>query len=632
MDTGEPIPGMTPQQEVIKPETPATETPTSAVTLATKVEPDFNIEEIKKELLDPRTISKRVDPEGRTEIARAILEARRRRKIISESIVSNERRLQEIKESLDSLYRQKVQKERELTRRLESLLVKLKSAVGIVDKQATALQGEIDAIRSERNALYGQLDAVEEELRILREQLAEIPNPKQLLDAYYEKIATHPLSNEEKRKLLKPEVLANFTIEEYIALWRRLNPYFLTHVTRQGFRDHYAMIYHSAGLRKFHNGFSNIMRDEGLLRPPIAIAGLKNRDEASVRQWLNDWVLQAENENEAKERLMRLLHFHLASAPKYPDKTAVHFAVQIVADDYYGGERGNEIFFVFPADVLASQYPFAFNGWEKDFTRPQSERAWNDLFVWPQSTENPGIPVDMGIVFLPKSTPVDPETGSKYASELIRTNDGEEIRVMIEDAALVRAFVEWGKTQLNNKSSPLRELFTQYKEETNYSLRESLLNYCLAAIIRELESLGFKPDASAVLADKLISEMYLKDTFDQERLERIVRGVDAHWKRAENTIPAQEYWERFFSENPRLRPAHIWYYDGNPTTAVYEFLLQNNIGNADTSTTEGPLLGFDDNHVLDMEKDPRANVGYDELVAKANEIIENHYRTLKKAL
>ena len=40
---------------------------------------------------------------------------------------------------------------------------------------------------------------------------------------------------------------------------------------------------------------------------------------------------------------------------------------------------------------------------------------------------------------------------------------------------------------------------------------------------------------------------------------------------------------------------------------------------------DGPLLGFDDNHVVDMENDPRANVGKEEAERIAMEIIDEHY-------
>ena len=121
--------------------------------------------------------------------------------------------------------------------------------------------------------------------------------------------------------------------------------------------------------------------------------------------------------------------------------------------------------------------------------------------------------------------------------------------------------------------------------------------------------------------------MYWRDSFDQEILQGIVKGSGAHWKRAENTISAREYWEIFFSKNPHLQPKHVQYYVGDPTNAVLEFQRQNNIGRADTSKTDGQLLGFEDHHILDMENDPRANAGYDDLIAKADKIIRDHYGT-----
>jgi len=61
---------------------------------------------------------------------------------------------------------------------------------------------------------------------------------------------------------------------------------------------------------------------------------------------------------------------------------------------------------------------------------------------------------------------------------------------------------------------------------------------------------------------------------------------------------------------------------------VLEFQKQNNIGRADTSKTDGQLLGFDDHHVVNMKKDPRANAGYDELIETANKIITEHYENI----
>lgn len=267
----EPMPGRTPQESI-----------DIVGSIATpKVEPTPDIGQLKKEL-DPRTISKILDQEGRNKTARAILEARTSARTTKENIVGNEQKVQEIAELTSSSHKQERQKMGELTQRLETLVVKLKSAVGLGDKQADTLQNEIGAIKSERENLFGQSFAIEDELKALKEKQAEIPSPKQLLEAYYEKVATQPLSNEQKRELLKPEVLSSLSTEEYIALWRRLNPYFLSHVTRQGFRDHYDMIYHSVGFEEFHNGFLDVMGDERLLRPSMALGGLIQLDSGWV--------------------------------------------------------------------------------------------------------------------------------------------------------------------------------------------------------------------------------------------------------------------------------------------------------------------------------------------------------------
>lgn len=623
MDTGEPISGMAPR-EVVELKSQQDEGVTTVETIATpKAEPTPEIEQIKKELTDPRIISKKIDPEGRSETARAILEARASARTTKENIAGNEQKVQEIAELTSTLYQQERQKMGELIQRLVTLVVKLKNAVGLGDKQAAALQDEIDAIISERDTLYAQSYEIEDELKALKGKQADIPNPKQLLEAYYEKVATQPLSNEQKRDLLKPEVLASLSTEEYIALWRRLNPYFLAHVTCQGFRDHTGgdvMVNHTGGYHEFINGFADVMENGRSIFPPIARIGLVNRDEATLKSFMSHFLSEATSADQAKEMFLIFLNRHLASAPKYPDITATHLAAQMVSDWYYGGERGNEVFFVYPSDVLASQYAFAFNGWEKDFTRPQSETKWNDVFIW-TDPNHPGVPVDSGIVFLAENTPVDPETGSKYASE-IKVVDGQEKRVMIEDTALISSFVEWGK-KLDDQS-PLKKMFMAYVKEGRYDTKQGLEKECFATFTHELEVLGFG-DTSAALASNLIGRMFGRESFDEELLQGIVRGSDAHWKRAKNTIPAKEYWENFFSKNPHLRPKHVQYYDGDPTTAVLEFQQKNNIGRADTSKTDGKLLGFDDNHVLDMEKDPRTNAGYNDLVAMADKIIEDHY-------
>jgi predicted nucleic acid-binding Zn-ribbon protein len=593
------------------------------------------IEQIKRTLLDPHAISKKHDAGGRRTTATEISEVRTRIASIGEGVTEKTGTLKQKEQRARELDALKAERVLALEQRLETVAARLKNLFRIKDKSATDIQTEIGTLEAEMDELTSQAFVLRDELKTLAREQAGVHDPKKMLEAYYAKMETMPLSNAEKRALLRPEVLAELSTEEYITLWRRLNPHFLSHVTRQGFRDHNAMVYHSAGLQEFHDGLTSVLRDQKLLRPPMAVRdGLLARDEASIRKFLEEWVLQAENEQEAKDRLNRQLNFSLATAPNYPDKTAVHFAAQLVADEYYGGESNNEVFFLYPSDVLASQHDYAFNGSEKDFTKPQSETKWNDVFVWPSTLDNPGIPVDAGVVFLPKNTPVDRETGSKYASE-VKTVEGEEKRTMVEDEKLITAFVEWAEN-LTDKS-PAIQAFNRYKENNFRGDIEQ--KTCYEVFKNEIMKLGFPEDVAMDITYSLFSDasgiyyaypdsgkLGFGDSKKDVAVQKL-RSVSANWKRAENTITAKEYWEAYFEQHPDQKPKHVVFYDGTPTTAIHEFQTRHNIGQADTSEKEGNLLGFDDRHVLNMSEDPRAKRGYDELVATAHRIIEEHYQT-----
>jgi len=289
-----------------------------------------------------------------------------------------------------------------------------------------------------------------------------------------------------------------------------------------------------------------------------------------------------------------------------------------------GGEKQNEAFFVFPSDVIASQHNFAFNGWEKDFTHPQSETKWNDVFIWPNSQENPGISIDAGVAFLPENVQVDPNTGSKYTSET-KNVDGVDKKVMVEDTELKNKFNEWAKG-LNDESEVIK--FAQaYYNERSYDRQISMGETFDRMCTEEMTKLGFDYDSVKMILPALTqSIMFWNKDISKGKFQEIIDGSSAKYKKAENTVPAKEYWEDYFSKNPGLKPKHIIYYDGDPTNAVYKFQQENGIGQADTSKVDGQLLGFDDHYVTDMTNDPRANVGHQELVDLGKKIITDHYR------
>jgi len=567
--------------------------------------------------IDPRSISKERDPEGRDVLAKQVWDSRRTAQELRSGEMSVTEKLQKISSDAPVITSAYSEARMDLMKREQKPAAKLRSLLKIPDRAKSILEQKVIDLD---NALNDQLI---EQTKLLKEQegieasLGELPNARELIDSYYEKVSSLPLTNEEKRELLTPESLENLSTDEFIALWRRLNPFFLSHVTRQGFRDHTGndvMVSHDSGYREFDEGFTKVMNNGRTLLPPLGRIGLADLSDETVNEFVSRFFSDTTelSPEDAKERFSRFLNFGLASAPKYADITATHFAAQIVSDAYYGGESGNEVMFVYPSDVLASQHPFAFNGREKTFTAPQSETKWNDVFVW-TDPNNPGVPVDSGIVFLPKSTNVDPETGSKYASESTEI-DGTTTRKLIKDDELESRFENW----CGELGPDITNVVEDYKSERNYFDQQDKERIARDVIKEAIKELGFPEDVIHKLGSAVFSNLIRWGKIDPEDISEILERTGASYKRPDNAIPAKEYWEEYFRKNPQVRPAHIHYYDGSPTTGVYNFLQENGIGSADTSKEYGSLLGFEDNHVLDMESDTRSNQGYDELLTKAN--------------
>lgn len=556
-------------------------------------------------ILHPRNISRQNDATGRSEMAASIWA--RRRAVDRSQHFSNQNH--EIIE----------QKRREIAEILMSPVFKLKSLLRMS-------QADEEKIRQ----LTAEIEDAERENRTQNSIVGELKqDAREVLTRYYEQMAFLPLSNEEKRKYLDPEILRTLTLDQYIALWRRLNPYFLAHVTRQGFRDHNATIYHSGYLDEFTGGFKQLLGADRNLLPPLAVEGLVNRNRDTIKNILSEWELLAETEEEALKRWHDHLLFTWAKAPKYPDKTAIHFTTQMVADEWYGGESGNEVFFIFPSDFVASQYDYAFNGREKDFTRPQSDTMWNDVFVWPRDLNDPRISLDCGIVFLPKSIPVDPETGSKYASQVSADAEGLDVRVNMIDYELKNKFVTF--CQSPEGIDFLQSLFTSDSKSRDYFHEGNNHEFVMRSIAEKLKELGFADDVVDRLADKIFVELHWRESFATESLEKILKDTRACWQRPPTTITSEQYWENYFSTHPDTRPAHVVFYDGDPSNAIFQFLSRNKIGRADTSDTEGKLLGFGDRHVTDMGSDPRTNRGFQELYDLGKEIIVDHFKNPTKA-
>ncbi len=502
----------------------------------------------------------------------------------------------------------------------------------------------------------GRAEAAREESRKAAvaggEEISQGPEAEDIAsDLRSEILEEGPMTPEEKERLLDFDALAEISTEEYLQLWRRLNPFFMTHVTRQGIRDHNGMVYHSAGMSDFHNGLTSILSDGKVLKSPATVHGLDQEvSEDGVRAFIEDTYFSDPNlvppESRAAEGFGDAktiteivdglsVNSGIAAADHWADRRAIHLAQHIVLDSHYGGERGNEAFFVFPSDVIASQALFGghMNG-SLTTANVTTEQKWNDAFIWPEDGE---IPVDAGIAFLPRSTKVDPKTGSKY--ELVRNEAGE--LATQQDPAIADKFVELAKS--------MPKLHEMYYGDAVKFLAEKFDELSVPEGARaDLESGLFQFSEYGQVFNLYPEDRAGKteDELPELSVRKLVSSLRLDLKLAENPVSAEEYWEGYFREHPEERPAHIIYYDGDPTKAVQGILRQAGVfeeveswrsltdqdqrmtGPGDTAERDGKLLGFDGHYA--EEGDPRIQEGHERFNQLARKVIAERFGLVDK--
>lgn len=619
--------------------------------------------------IDLEGIVRDQDPEGfmaaeqEGEARRAQVEQRKVK------LAENEQRRVELEKRREELPREMAEANIALSRHArkerKGIFGGIKKALGIGAAERAELEGNYAKLEEEQRGMWQRGMDIENERRDLEEEIAgtDIDGAKRELMEKYET----PLTPEEKKEGLDFDALAELSTDEYLRLWRRLNPFFVTHVTRQGVRDHSAMFYHSAGMSEFQDGMTGILADEKVLRTPAEVHYGLGREvtEQSVEGALGKMLFEDKfqvnvgmmreegmDDEEIVDALVNGLPVNTTSAAAEPwaDKQAVHFAQSLVLDDYYGGESGNEAFFVFPTDVIASQCQFG--GHIRDnLTTAQvgSEIKWNDMFVWPKEKD---ITIDAGLTFLPKSMMVDAETGSKYATKMAEV-DGKEVRVPVVDEEAVTKFVEW-VTNLKPDDEAVRMAVSR---DMNKLHEEGVKAGVSERIMDEIfdTQRGFSYDLERLVNGSELNNLWmvpegeLENLSPEGRRERSVRellnGEPATWKLAENGVSAEEYWEKYFVEHPEQRPAHIIYYDGDPSEAVVSTLKEAGIleeasrpygveaydewqrytGKGDSHERDGDWLGFEENLVRDAAENESLQEPHRRFNEIARRKVAEHY-------
>lgn len=617
--------------------------------------------------IDLDAIAAREDPEGLAEVEREGETRRGRVEDLKVTLAEKDGRYAEIDARREAIPKEvaAAQRELELYDRNErrSVFGGVKKALGIGAKKRAGLEAKYDGLVKERDDLWNEKRELEGERASLERTITgtDVDGAKR---EFLEKFET-PLTPEEKKEGLDFEALAELSTEEYLRLWRRMNPFFVTHVTRQGIRDHNAMIYHSAGMGEFQEGMTGVLADEKILRTPAEVRMGLGREitEENVRGALDKMLFSTDVDIEAMrgngmsdQTIVKNLVDNLpvnttsAAAEPWSDKRAVHFGQLTVLDDTYGGESGNEAFFVFPTDVIASQCRFG--GHTRDnlmSAETVTERKWNDMFVWPKEKD---ITIDAGLTFLPEKMMVDAETGSKYETKAVEI-DGKEVRIPVVDEEAVAKFTEWvaGLTPEDEAVKAATGLNGKYETE---QLREEGLKAGVSERILEdlldvpYELRNFVEGGELGSMWMVPQEELAKMTPEEKRMRSVqefLEGKASTWKLASEAVPAREYWEGYFRKHPEQRPAHVVYYDGDPSAAVIKTLKEAGIleevsgyyssygrddaqmwtGRSDSHERDGQWLGFEENRVPDASKDEALQAEHEKFNEIARKVVAEHY-------
>ena len=233
--------------------------PASQEAISTKEYEGLTLDEKVKQLRAPFESDEAIKISNRDTIEQMqgiIQDGNRDLTSLSESLAS-------LRANLSELSQKSAQKSRGVSARLKSFF-KLK------DKSLSDLDSERHDVEKEIATATERIDEINTSVSAAERSIKETESKPD-----YETEPT-PLSVEEKESLLSFDALSELSLDEYAALWRRLNPFYAAHVTRQGIRDHTGMVYHTGGKGEFHEGFTDTLNTGKCLVSPAEIqCGIK---------------------------------------------------------------------------------------------------------------------------------------------------------------------------------------------------------------------------------------------------------------------------------------------------------------------------------------------------------------------
>lgn len=513
-----------------------------------------------------KEFSKQESPEERSRLAHEIREKRKKYFSEKSDIETKEQEKSETIKKIEAL-RDQVESYNDA-----NFLVKIKDFFTI-----KKIEGELQSQR-------GKQSSIEDDLSKSISGRQDLEETRKMIADFYasekKKWAEIPYSKKDIAENFTEENLSSLSTEDYSTLLRRFPGEMLTHVTRHGVRDHANLGNHQSGFGEYHSTLYTVLEKKNL-KSALGIKLQENSKEEAVMKFLD--LDTCSLRNEALGRINGAFVSGARGDPNaFADRSAVHLAVENVADSYYGSERKNEVFFAFPSAFIASQYEFSGNLSEVEHN-DYTDSYDNDQYVWPDIEK--GLPIDAGIAFVPKDAKVDFKTGSKYELDkekkpILVEGIQEILRARFDQLGFVQDFIQ--------KQYKIDNLPEDEKKE---------------AVEKRFNSYGIKNNvAKKILSDenilKKLAEIWGREN-EKSKYEKIIteyfrdNGL-ALYELATDPVPSEEYWENYFQQHPELKPKHLVYYSGgDPAEALDNWRIKNKITKRDKSSD----IGFSENKV-----------------------------------
>ncbi|NCD01008.1 hypothetical protein EOL94_02865 [bacterium] len=484
-----------------------------------------------------------------------------------------------------------------------------------------------EKLKEERDSNVIKRNKINEDLNDLPKAMKDIDI---MLDEFYknqeEEWGKSEYTKEEIIENFSEDHLASLSLDEYCLLLKKYPSEMVTHVTRQGIRDHIGHSFHTIGEGLYFDGFLKMI-DDGRLKSPLGVYLSKEEKDKAISEFLR--LDEFKNKEEALSLVDQMTRENRNPSGSYEDRSAIHFASEEVADCYYGSEKGNEIFVAYPSAHIASQYFFS-----GELIGNSKLSYWNDQWVW--ANEERGMDIDAGVVFIPKDTKVDKENGSRYKLDenknpienkeykdiVIRFVESDDFYDFAEKVIEITGGLSGEYPLMKNisnindkqkKAIDQLEVFSDKLEKEfgikDLRLKSVILNY--HNLNNFLQKRRQKDEKEAPTSIEKSLEFHIEDA---------LKDVGIFFEEVEDAVDSKLFWDDYFSKNPEKKPSKIVYYEGgDPTKALENWKEEKGLNKKSNDRS----IGFSERNITPEEKEPS---GLNRFKSLATEVVNNYFK------